>query len=155
MNYILFMIIIAFVITIFTGVKSKNEENAIITLMLFIFVGLFILGIRSKHIDFDNVDTNLRLVINDTMTNDEIISEIKELIVYETDGEVTDISTTIKDDKVSKLKFKDVTIKITEPIITKHLYISVNKRFKIIIKDGEVESNNIEIVGLKKNKRGN
>lgn len=150
MSFVLFMILLSIILSILVSIKSGNGEAAAITLVLSIFIGMFILGIRVKYINFDNVDTNLRLIVNDTMTNDELISEIKELIIYETDGEITDISTTIKEDKVSNLNVKDVEVKITEPIVTKHLYFSITKEFKIIIKDGEVKNNNVEIVGLKR-----
>lgn len=150
MEYSIFLIILAFIVSAIVWFKREDGDLVCMTFIGIMMAGLIILAIQAKHINFNNVDSSLGLIITNTMSNEEITEELEKLIEYEGAGKISNISTTIEDNKVSNLTIKEVKVKVKEPIITKHLYTSMSKKFKIIIKDGEVDNNNIEIVGLRR-----
>lgn len=148
MNYFLVLTICAIIIGTFAGIANSDEFMGAFMFCGILLGGTLVSVVSVKAIDYTDFGTSLKLVINEDMTNDELVTQIENLLDYESDGEVFDILIDIDDDKISNLNTKKVKLKLKLPVISEDLYITNNKDFKIVIQDKEVQNSNIELIGL-------
>lgn len=148
MNYFLVLTICAIIIGTFAGIANSDKFMGAFMFCGILFAGTLVFVVSVKAIDYTDFGTSLKLVINEDMPNDELVTQIEDLLEYESDGKVFDIIIDIEDAKINNLNTKKVKLKLKLPVIIEDLYVTNHKDFKIIITDKEVQNSNIELIGL-------
>lgn len=139
MDFILFWGILSLLIEIIWTNIYKEEADGGLVFIVSILLGALIFGLSVKPVELGNLDSNLKLIVNETMTNDELESEIKKLVSDETGDKISNISVNVKDNKLNEIIVKDVEVEIKKSIIVENLFCSIDKEFQIIIKDEDIE----------------
>lgn len=148
MNYIWFLTIVVLIVVVVISLCSEELLQGILAGCITAVFGLAIMGINVQGVNYKNVKNTLEIIVNENISDEDLESEIKNLIKDESDNKVNDVIISVESSEVNDIKLKKVSVKMKCPVIFNGLYIKEDVSFKLFIKKIESGEYITQVVGI-------
>lgn len=136
MNIYWWIVFIAIGLSLFMGIKEKSMVYGLLFGVPTFAIGILI-SVAMMICVYDSVkdiEGALDVVVNDSMTNEEIGQDIISLLNDATKNNSFDVEISIADVYMNGLTVKNVEVNFKYPIFSKYVYVNSNNVFKLYVK---------------------
>lgn len=136
MNILEIVILISIIIALIVGITQNDMVGGIDFGYSVFSVGLMVsfVIVMMVYSRCNDMEEEIRLIVDNNVTNEQLEHEIDDLIKKTTDGKSFDVVVNINDTDTDKLKIKNIQIKFKYSLLSEDVYVNSGKSFKIYVK---------------------